>query len=151
MQRANATTGGTTGGGTSATTGGTDGRPTDRPDHCGGTTTGGTTGGSTGDSRLPKTGAELNTVADYHERQGRWDEALAFAQRAVKADPTCWACFSSLGEILFEKQQYQDAVRAQTIALSLLPDGVAAPEEDQKLRKYIDAARKGTADAPAPE
>jgi tetratricopeptide (TPR) repeat protein len=99
--------------------------------------------------KVAKTGAELNTVADHHERRGRWDDALAFAQRAVKADPACWTCFSSLGEILFAKQQYQDAARAQTIALSLLPDGVEAPDEDQKLRKYIEAARKQPADAPA--
>lgn len=99
-------------------------------------------------AKVAKTGAELNTVADHHERRGRWDDALAFSQRAVKADPACSACFSSLGEILFAKEQYQDAVRAQTIALSLLPDGVEAPDEDAKLRKYIGAARGRPAEAP---
>lgn len=96
--------------------------------------------------KLAKTGTELNTVADHHGRSGRWDEALVFAQRAVKADPTCFVCFVTLGEAFFAKQQPGDAAAAQTIALSLLPDGVEAPEEDARLRKYLLAAGKKPAE-----
>lgn len=86
-------------------------------------------------------GTELDTLADYHERSGHLDEALGYAQRAVKADPTCWTCFRSLGEILFQKKQFADAARVQTIALSLLPDGAQQPGEEAKLRTYLEAAR----------
>lgn len=104
-------------------------------------------------AKVASSGSELNTVASYQADRRRWDEALAFAQRAVKADPTCSQCFSTLALALFTNLKFGDAVAAQLMAISLLPDGMPATKHEAKLREYAEAARTHGADpspAPAP-
>lgn len=101
-------------------------------------------------AKVASSGRALQTIADYHNAAGRLDDALGFAQRSVKADPSCSSCFASLASTLFAKKRYSDAAGMQQVALSLLPDGAQDPDGEEKLRKYIDASLHGPADVALP-
>src|SRR5262249_48955323 len=42
---------------------------------------------------LARSPQELSFLGRYYADTARPDEGLSFAERAVKADPTCWGCF----------------------------------------------------------
>ena len=66
-------------------------------------------------------------VAELYGIAGdRADEALVFAERAIRADPTCWRCEKARSRILFLGQRYDEAVQAADCGLALVPEGAPA-------------------------
>jgi len=78
-------------------------------------------------ARTARSAAELSMVAELYGLAGdRADEALVFAERAIRADPTCWRCEKARSRILFLGQRYDEAVRAADRGLALVPEGAPA-------------------------
>jgi tetratricopeptide (TPR) repeat protein len=78
-------------------------------------------------ARVAGTAAQLGLVAErYGLAEGRVNEALLFAERALVVDPVCWQCEKIRSRILFLGQRYDEAVRAADRSLALAPDGQPA-------------------------
>jgi tetratricopeptide (TPR) repeat protein len=78
-------------------------------------------------ARAAGSAPELDMVAGRYGLAGnRADEALAFAVKAIRADPTCWRCERTRSRILFLGQRYDEAVRAADRGLALVPEGETA-------------------------
>jgi len=93
-------------------------------------------------AKVASSGASLDYLASHAGAAGKPDEALAFAQRAVKADPTCAGCFATLGALFFARKDYVSAVRATQTALSLLPDGARDEDLEAQYKLHFEAAMK---------
>jgi tetratricopeptide (TPR) repeat protein len=78
-------------------------------------------------ARAARSAAQLSMVAERYGLAGhRTNEALVFAERAIRADPTCWRCEKTRSQILFLGRRYDEAVRAADRSLTLVPEGEPA-------------------------
>ncbi len=78
-------------------------------------------------ARVASSATELNEVAWYHAERRHPDEAMPFAERAVRLDPLCWTCLDTYALVLFEKGRLDEAMKASDRAVSVLPEKVSAP------------------------
>jgi hypothetical protein len=65
---------------------------------------------------------ELLARYHYHAQHSRLDVALSFAERSVKADPTCAACLDTYARVSFAKGDLAEAVYAEERAVAALPE-----------------------------
>jgi tetratricopeptide (TPR) repeat protein len=78
-------------------------------------------------AQAARSAAELRMVAEQYALAGnRTDEALVFAERAIRADPACWLCEKTRSRVLFLGRRYDEAVRAADRGLTLVPEGEPA-------------------------
>lgn len=95
-------------------------------------------------ARVASSATELNEVAWYHAERRNPDEAMPFAERAVRLDPLCWTCLDTYALALFEKGRLDEAMKASDRAVSVLPEKVSAPYIDLLHRQIAQAvARSG--------
>jgi eukaryotic-like serine/threonine-protein kinase len=104
---------------------------------------------------IPKSSRPLHQLGGIHYLMGRFDDATAALERALKLDPTA-TTFSNLGMIQFANGKYDDAINNLQRAISMDPGYVQygnmarvyywAPgkkaEAEVQFRKAIDAAKK---------
>jgi tetratricopeptide (TPR) repeat protein len=86
-----------------------------------------------------------NGAARYLADRQRPDEGLPLALKAVAGDPSCWQCFDTLALLLSQKGAFEKAKEVQSLALSLVPEGVDSSSLMASLQRYEQAAREATA------
>lgn len=86
-----------------------------------------------------------NGAARYLAVRERTDDGLRLALRAVQGDPSCWQCFDTLALLLAQKGAFEKAVEAQSVAVSLMPEGMSSPSLTERLSRYKMAARNKNA------
>jgi protein involved in temperature-dependent protein secretion len=91
-----------------------------------------------------------NGAARYFAIRQRADEGLPLALRAVRGDPSCWQCFDTLALLLAQKGAFEKAKEAQSVAVSLIPEGFQGSSLLASLRRYEEAARKKSAGSAPP-
>lgn len=83
----------------------------------------------------------LQLAADHAGMRGRWDEALALAEKSVRADPACAVCAATWAEVLYVKDRPQEALEAVRRALRFVPeDDTIAGEALKAAEKKYEAA-----------
>lgn len=86
--------------------------------------------------------AALELVAAYDASVGRVDEGLAFARRALAADPASWRALETYAGLLHQAGRLEEAVEAQERAIAALPDSVDAAALTVGLEQYRDDLRR---------
>ncbi|APR76074.1 Hypothetical protein A7982_01421 [Minicystis rosea] len=99
-------------------------------------------------AQVARTATELDAVARAEARLRHADAGLPFAERAVKADPTCYRCMDTYAVLLFEKGRLRDAVAAEERAIELLPEEHDDTELVRRLRSFRSAEKQKPAPAP---
>ncbi len=99
--------------------------------------------------QVAQTPVELNTVAIYHMMKATPARALAFAERASRADPDCWSCLHTYAAATFQLGRAADAAELERSALERLPDDApskvtAALAHDRD--RYLGEASSGAKD-----
>jgi serine/threonine-protein kinase len=74
----------------------------------------------------PNNAALMSQISLWHRLQGRWQEALVEAQRAVELDPKSYVTLRILGATYVSLRRYGDAVEIYNRAISLAPDRMGA-------------------------
>lgn len=101
-------------------------------------------------SYAPRRHKAPRPLARYLALRQRTDEGLPLALRAVRGDPSCWQCFDTLALLLAQKGAFDKAKEAQSLALSLVPEGVDGSSLAKSLRRYEKAAQNsGAGSAPS--
>jgi tetratricopeptide (TPR) repeat protein len=100
--------------------------------------------------KLASTASTLNRVAWYLGQRGKIDEALPLALRAVNASFSCYQCLDTLASLMFRKGAVEKAIAAQSIALSVLPEGVTDRGMLGRLRTYRQVLAEAKAAARVP-
>lgn len=72
--------------------------------------------------------AQLNDVAWFYATHRRPSDGFAFAERALRLDPTCWRCQDTYATVLFEVGRIDEALAANARALALVPETEKAPQ-----------------------
>ncbi|MEM9195834.1 MAG: tetratricopeptide repeat protein, partial [Myxococcota bacterium] len=84
---------------------------------------------------LPEHPSAIDGLARSIARQGRLDEALAWAQRAIEVSPENPRHYELVGELLEEQERFPEAVAAYERGLELAP-------RDSRLRHRLARARR---------
>ncbi|WP_394840208.1 tetratricopeptide repeat protein [Pendulispora rubella] len=79
---------------------------------------------------------ELDFLARYHQRVGAKDEALQFAQNAIRTDPTCRRCLNTYANVLYAQGHVKEAVAAKRRSMDLAPDVVLPFRTVEELRCF---------------
>ena len=67
---------------------------------------------------------ELVDEATFEFTMGDHDAAIAHLDKAVKLDPACFAAWHAMAEIEFDRDNYDRALEAGTIAVGLKEDDI---------------------------
>jgi hypothetical protein len=87
----------------------------------------------------------LDFLARYYGNRKRMAEAMPFAQRALKADPTCSSCAWTIAHIAVALDDLELAVAAQKRAVAMLGDRESNPQWQVELAQFqqlLEAKRK---------
>lgn len=91
--------------------------------------------------RSGDTPSALNLVGWYYALRRLPRTGLAFAFRAVRADPSCGSCFDTLALLLYEDGRVSDAVAAQERAVMLMAERGPGPDVWRRLDLFRRARR----------
>ena len=95
-------------------------------------------------SRCATSASQLDALAWRRLERGRVDDALAFSERALRADPLCWGCQDTYAMILLQRGKVDEALAASDRALALAPER-ASISGLLDHRRRIEKARTGRA------
>lgn len=97
-------------------------------------------------ARVAQTPAQLDSVARQYAARRRMGDAFAFAERALRLDPTCWQCEDTRAVVFFQVRRFPEALAAVERALVLLPES----EDAQLLVEHRRVILATIAAKPAP-
>jgi tetratricopeptide (TPR) repeat protein len=90
-------------------------------------------------ARRAASAMQLEFLARHHARREHLDAARSFAERSVKADPTCAACLDTYAMVSFAKGDLAEAVYAEERAIAALPEQHVDRDMVARLEKYVQA------------
>lgn len=83
-----------------------------------------------------KLATTLNAFAWYMALNGRAEEAVPVARRAVQLDPSCAECFDTVAVALFRAGQYKAAIEVEELAAGLTGEGPWTTEFTERVELY---------------
>ncbi len=83
-----------------------------------------------------KLATTLNSFAWYMALDGRAEEAVPVARRAVQLDPSCAECFDTVAVALFRAGQYKAAIEVEELAAGLAGEGGWTGELTERVELY---------------